>query len=93
MKYFKIRESCKSRNKHRFVDCCSPTSSRKSQITFCLKTKTTKLTGYDIAICMVVALGGFTYGFGFAVFVLSIGQPGFYTYFNLDRKPPVPFRT
>ena len=44
------------------------------------------LTGYNIAICAVVALGGFTYGFGFAIFVLSIGQPGFYLFFKLDRK-------
>ena len=28
---------------------------------------------------------GFTYGFGFAVFVSSIGQPGFYNYFKLNR--------
>ena len=44
------------------------------------------LTAYNVAICLVVALGGFTYGFGFAVFVTSIGQPGFYKFFNLDRE-------
>lgn len=43
-----------------------------------------RLTSYNLAICLVVSLGGFTYGFGFAVFVTSIGQPGFYEYFNLD---------
>lgn len=45
-----------------------------------------KLTLYNVAICLVVALGGFTYGFGFAVFISSIGQPGFFLYFSLDRK-------
>ena len=43
-----------------------------------------KLTLYNIGICMVVALGGFTYGFGFSSFVTSEGQPGFYSDFNLD---------
>ena len=47
-------------------------------------TKMAKLTSYNIAICLIVSLGGFTYGFGFSVFVTSIGQPGFYEYFNLD---------
>ena len=45
-----------------------------------------KLTLYNIAICLVVSFGGFTYGFGFAVFVTSLGQPGFYEYYKLDRK-------
>jgi hypothetical protein len=44
------------------------------------------LTFYNVAICMVVALGGFAYGFGFAIFVLSLGQPSFYVFFKLDRK-------
>jgi hypothetical protein len=44
------------------------------------------LTVYNIAIVGVICLGGFTYGFGFAVFTSSIGQPGFYQYFNLDRE-------
>lgn len=44
------------------------------------------LTLYNIAIVGVICLGGFTYGFGFAVFTSSIGQPGFYQYFRLDRK-------
>ncbi|KAH8697513.1 general substrate transporter [Talaromyces proteolyticus] len=43
-----------------------------------------KLTAYNIAITCLAALGAFSYGFGFAIFVTSIGQPGFYTYFNLD---------
>ena len=43
-----------------------------------------KLTTYNIATCLVVAIGGFTFGFGSAVFVSSIGQPGFYMYFKLD---------
>lgn len=44
-----------------------------------------KLTWYNIAISLVVSWGGFAYGYGFAVFVTSIGQPGFYEYFHLDR--------
>ena len=31
-----------------------------------------------------MALGGFTYGFGFSVFVTCEGQPGFYSDFSLD---------
>ncbi|PMD47956.1 general substrate transporter [Hyaloscypha variabilis F] len=42
------------------------------------------LTLYNIGIIAITCLGGFTYGFGFAVFVSSIGQPGFYAYFKLD---------
>jgi hypothetical protein len=42
------------------------------------------LTSYTVRISAIVALGGFSYGFGFAVFVTSIGQPGFYQYFALD---------
>ena len=45
-----------------------------------------KLSNYNRLICVIVGLSGFSYGFGFAVFVTSIGQPGFYTYFQLDRK-------
>jgi hypothetical protein len=45
-----------------------------------------KLSLYLLRICLVIAIGGFTYGFGFAVFVTSIGQPGFYEYFDLDPK-------
>jgi hypothetical protein len=45
-----------------------------------------RTTNYNIAVALAVALGGFTYGFGFAVFTTSIGQPGFYKYFDLDRK-------
>ncbi len=43
-----------------------------------------KLSNYNMAICLVVALGGFTFGFASAVFVTSIGQPGFYVYYQLD---------
>ncbi len=46
------------------------------------------LTAYNIAIVFFAATGGFTYGFGFGVFVPSIGQPGFYKYFDLNRKQP-----
>jgi hypothetical protein len=45
-----------------------------------------KLTNYNIAIVAFVCIGGFTYGYAFAVFATSIGQPGFYAYFNLDRE-------
>ncbi|KAJ9609817.1 hypothetical protein H2200_006146 [Cladophialophora chaetospira] len=45
-----------------------------------------KLTWYNIAICLVVSWGGYAYGFGFAIFVTSLGQPTFYEYFKLDRN-------
>ena len=45
-----------------------------------------KLTIYNVAICLTVGWGGYSYGFGFAVFVSSLGQPSFYEYFKLDRK-------
>lgn len=44
------------------------------------------LTLYNVALVLFVALGGLTYGFGFGVFVSSIGQPGLYKYFDLDGK-------
>lgn len=44
-----------------------------------------KLTGYNIAVALVVALGGFSYGFIAGAFATCIGQPGFYIYFKLDR--------
>lgn len=44
------------------------------------------LTKYNVAIALVVALGGFSYGFGFGVFTTTVGQPGFYSYFDLDRE-------
>lgn len=47
-----------------------------------------KLTNYNIAIVAFVCLGAFTYGYSFAVFATSIGQPGFYAYFKLDREFP-----
>ncbi|KAK6382799.1 hypothetical protein LTS17_003468 [Exophiala oligosperma] len=43
-----------------------------------------KLTLYSIGVCLVICVGGFTYGFGFASFVTSMGQPGFYEYFDLQ---------
>ncbi|KAK5726095.1 hypothetical protein LTR15_004287 [Elasticomyces elasticus] len=45
-----------------------------------------KLTLFNIGICLVVALGSFGYGFGFGAFITVIGEPGFYAYFELDRK-------
>ncbi|KAK3074017.1 hypothetical protein LTR53_003913 [Teratosphaeriaceae sp. CCFEE 6253] len=46
----------------------------------------TKTSNFNIAVGMIVALGSFSYGFGFATFATSIGQPGFYAYFALDPK-------
>ena len=43
-----------------------------------------KLTRYNIAICLSVCTGGFSYGFGAGSLPTSLGQPGFYTYYNLD---------
>ncbi|KAK4694364.1 hypothetical protein P7C71_g3210, partial [Lecanoromycetidae sp. Uapishka_2] len=43
-----------------------------------------KTTRYNIAIVLLVCLGSYTYGFSFAVFGTSIGEPGFYLYFALD---------
>ncbi|KAJ9609896.1 hypothetical protein H2200_006225 [Cladophialophora chaetospira] len=43
-----------------------------------------KLTTYNIVIGMIVAIGTFGYGYGFGVFITSIGQPGFYKDFDLD---------
>jgi hypothetical protein len=45
-----------------------------------------KLTTYNIVIGMIVAIGTFGYGFGFGVFISSIGQPGFYVDMKLDRE-------
>lgn len=39
---------------------------------------------YVLTISIVVAVGAFEFGFGSAVFVTSLGQPGFYIYFELD---------
>ncbi|KAF2423403.1 general substrate transporter [Tothia fuscella] len=44
----------------------------------------TKTTAYNIGVGLIVAVGSFTYGFGFAAFATSIGQPGFYQYFGLS---------
>ncbi|KAJ9604753.1 hypothetical protein H2200_010867 [Cladophialophora chaetospira] len=43
-----------------------------------------KLTKYNIAICLSACTGGFSYGFGAGSLPTSLGQPGFYTYFNLE---------
>lgn len=49
-----------------------------------------RLTAYNVMISMIVAIGTFGYGFGFGVFITSIGQPGFYEDFKLDRmREPV----
>lgn len=44
------------------------------------------LTKYNIAISVIVALGTYSFGFGFGVFFTSIGQPGFYVDLELDRE-------
>lgn len=43
-------------------------------------------TKYNIFVALIMATGSFGYGFGFGVFVASIGQPGFYKDMRLDRK-------
>ncbi|KAF2741686.1 arabinose-proton symporter [Sporormia fimetaria CBS 119925] len=45
----------------------------------------TRTSGYNVAVGLIVALGSFTYGFGFSSFASSIGQPGFFAYFNLTQ--------
>jgi hypothetical protein len=45
-----------------------------------------KITNYNIFVVLFAMLGGFSYGFAFSVFATSIGEPGFYLYFSLDRK-------
>jgi hypothetical protein len=45
-----------------------------------------RLTSYNIWIVLASALGAYSYGFSFAVFVTSIGEPGFFTFFKLDRE-------
>jgi hypothetical protein len=44
------------------------------------------LTTYNIAIVAFTALGGYTYAYAYAIFATTIGQAGFYKYFNLDRE-------
>ncbi|KEF53346.1 uncharacterized protein A1O9_10321 [Exophiala aquamarina CBS 119918] len=39
---------------------------------------------YNAWIYTVISFAGFSYGFGFSVFVTAQGQPGFYQYFGLD---------
>jgi len=48
----------------------------------------TRTSGYNVAVGLIVAVGSFTYGFGFASFATSIGQPGFFAYFNLSTVGP-----
>jgi hypothetical protein len=50
-----------------------------------------KLTGFNILLVLFVAAGGFTYGFAFSVFVSSVGQPAFYTYFGLKGQLGNPY--
>jgi MFS family permease len=49
-----------------------------------ITSKMARTSAYNVAVGMTVALGSFNYGFGFATFATSIGQPGFYQYFALD---------
>ncbi|KAF1831116.1 MFS sugar transporter [Decorospora gaudefroyi] len=48
----------------------------------------TKTSGYNVIVGLIVAVGSFTYGFGFASFATSIGQPGFFQYFDLATTGP-----
>ncbi|KXJ85143.1 general substrate transporter [Microdochium bolleyi] len=43
-----------------------------------------RVSTYNLLIGITAALGSFTYGFGFASFATSLGQPGFYAYFGLS---------
>lgn len=43
-----------------------------------------KIPLYVITISLVVGLGSFEFGFGSAVFITSLGQPGFYMFYGLD---------
>ncbi|OQU95925.1 hypothetical protein CLAIMM_02080 [Cladophialophora immunda] len=43
-----------------------------------------KLTSYNIKVCLVVVIAAFSFGYGASVFVTSVGQPGFYSYYDLD---------
>jgi hypothetical protein len=45
-----------------------------------------QLSWYNTSTCLLVAVGGWAYGFGFAGFTTSTGQPAFYAYFDLDRE-------
>lgn len=45
-----------------------------------------KVTKYNFFIALFMSLGGLSYGFAAGVFGLTIGQPGFYVYFKLDRE-------
>lgn len=47
-----------------------------------------RLTSYNILIVVVACFGAYSYGFSYAVFGTSIGEPGFYIYFGLDREHP-----
>lgn len=42
------------------------------------------LTRYNVLLALFISVGTFSWGFGFAVYNTSIGQPGFYSYFELD---------
>jgi hypothetical protein len=44
------------------------------------------LSSFNLAIVAFVALGSYTYAYAYAIFATTIGQAGFYTSFNLDRK-------
>ncbi|KAF2179035.1 MFS general substrate transporter [Zopfia rhizophila CBS 207.26] len=46
----------------------------------------TKISGCKVAVGTIVAVGSFIYGFGFASFATSIGQPGFFRYLNLSNR-------
>ncbi|EXJ82873.1 hypothetical protein A1O3_06689 [Capronia epimyces CBS 606.96] len=43
-----------------------------------------RLTAYNVWIVCASCLGAYSYGFSYAVFVTSIGEPGFFLFFGLD---------
>lgn len=41
---------------------------------------------YSLLVVLFAGSGGFTYGYGFGVFVSSVAYGGFYEFFGLDRR-------
>jgi hypothetical protein len=50
-----------------------------------------RLTSYNVLIASLVAVGGFSYGFGFSIFATSIAMPGFNSYFGLVGELPAKY--
>ncbi|OAA55853.1 General substrate transporter [Niveomyces insectorum RCEF 264] len=43
-----------------------------------------QINKYTAGVVVFVAVGAWTYGFAFAIFIQAIGEPGFFVYFKLD---------